>query len=101
MKNIALVGLGKWGTNILRELNNLDCEVLVLLYSQNTEKENLINDNYPKCGFTYNLKDIDSNNIQTVFIATPMSTHFELGEHFLNVGKRVYVEKPITNSRET
>ncbi len=39
--------------------------------------------------------------VDAVSIATPTTTHAEIGEHFLREGIHVLVEKPISNSLET
>ena len=52
--------------------------------------------------YTTTIKDfIDDQNITAVVIVTPSSTHYELSKLFLENGKDVFVEKPITlNSEE-
>jgi UDP-2-acetamido-3-amino-2,3-dideoxy-glucuronate N-acetyltransferase len=47
--------------------------------------------------FTTNQKDIlENSSINGVVIASPAETHFELAKQFLESGKHVLVEKPIT-----
>ena len=102
MKKVALIGLGKWGTNILRELVSLGNNVVVLLHNKDETKEEWIIRNYPDVSFTYQISDLkDDESIEVVFVATPMSTHYEVCTDFLVSNKRIYVEKPITNSLDT
>ncbi len=97
MNKVALIGLGKWGSNILRELANLGLDVSVILNNKSEEKEVWIKNTYPNFDFTYNKEDIkDNDSIQHIFIATPMSTHFDLAGEFIGSGKKVFLEKPIT-----
>ena len=97
MKNVALVGLGRWGKNILRELVNLHTEVTVLLNTPNTEKEQWLRENYPSVAYTYSKEDIIENpDITHVCVATPMGTHFDVAKDFIVAGKKVFLEKPIT-----
>ncbi len=101
MRKVALIGLGRWGKNHLRELVGLGCEVIIVLHSQNTETEAWLKENYPKVAFTYD-KEVVKNNasLKEVVIATPMETHFELSRECVLAGKKVFVEKPITDSSD-
>ncbi len=102
MKKVALIGLGKWGNNILRELVGLGNDVVVLLHNKDLAKEEFISQTYPDVSFTYQINDIrDDESVESVFVVTPMSTHYDVCMGFVNAGKRIYVEKPITNSLET
>ncbi len=97
MKKVALVGLGKWGKNILRELINLKCNVVLLLNSHNKEREDWLKSTYPNVSFTYDIEEIKKDEvIEDIFIATPISTHFDVCMQFAESNKKIYVEKPIT-----
>ncbi len=102
MKKAALIGVGNWGKNILRELTNLGCDVIVVLHGRDPEKEARLKENYPGASFTYSAENIlEDQSIEHVVIATPTPTHYDLARSFLESGKKVFVEKPVTDSART
>ncbi len=97
-KRVALVGLGKWGKNILRELNGLT--TVVYCCARSNKHEAWLKNNYPQIkfvtGFDQLLRD---ESLDTLVIATPIKTHFELAKKSLLANKHVFLEKPLaTNS---
>lgn len=98
-QNVALIGLGAWGKNILRELCTLGSEVVVLLYSKNEDKERFLKREYPRVRSTYDKTAVQKDNhISHVVIATPIATHYALAREFMGLSKSVFLEKPITSS---
>ena len=77
MINISLVGIGYWGSNILRELRQVD--------GVGDIEEIDIKDG----------KDIDSVTHDNVILATPAWDHKDQVIRLLNQGKNLYVEKPL------
>lgn len=100
--NIAVVGLGYWGPNLLRNFS--DIKDYKVLYGCDLVKENLekFSSIYPSVKFTTDFEEIiNDKNIDLVAIATPLSTHFMLAEKALKSKKHVLIEKPMTqNSKE-
>ncbi|MEI8349149.1 MAG: Gfo/Idh/MocA family oxidoreductase [Candidatus Omnitrophota bacterium] len=94
IQNIAMVGLGAWGKNILRNLYELkairvacDCNLDTL---RERKKE------FPDIAYTATFDDILKDNAVTaVCIATPASTHYKLAKMALDAHKDVFVEKPL------
>lgn len=80
---IAIVGLGHWGKNLLREFELISAVTLVHHYGQ-PSYENILN----------------QPEIEAVVIATPIATHYALAKAALEAGKHVLVEKPIAASVE-
>ncbi|PIR79718.1 MAG: oxidoreductase [Candidatus Levybacteria bacterium CG10_big_fil_rev_8_21_14_0_10_35_13] len=100
--NVAVVGLGYWGPNLLR--NFLDIKDYKVVYGCDLDKKNLekYSSIYPSIKFINNFDEIiKDKNVDLVAIATPLSTHFRLAEKALKAGKHVLLEKPMTqNSKE-
>jgi predicted dehydrogenase len=100
MLKIGLIGLGYWGPNLARVLNqSLRCEFTACcdLDSGKIEK---ITRQYPNLrGFT-RVEDLLDSDVDAVVIATPISTHHELASQALQWGKHVFVEKPLADSSE-
>ncbi|MCP3678294.1 MAG: Gfo/Idh/MocA family oxidoreductase [Deltaproteobacteria bacterium] len=92
--NIGLIGLGYWGKNILRNLNELG----VLLTACDTDPAIIseLGERYPDTSFSLSPDEvINSRDIGAVAIAAPASTHYDLVKESLLAGKDVFVEKPL------
>ena len=97
--NIAQIGVGYWGPNLLRNLvSNKNCEVMqVAELSQ--ERREFVASLYPAITVTADAEDILNNvDIDAVIIATPVVTHFDLAMQALESGKHVLVEKPMATT---
>jgi UDP-2-acetamido-3-amino-2,3-dideoxy-glucuronate N-acetyltransferase len=98
MTKILLLGLGRWGMNHLRNLNNLPVELFVAEVGDK-QLEPARKLGLPAERLTTNYKDF-INKIDGVVIVTPAQTHFPLCKEFLEAGKDVFVEKPLTLANE-
>jgi len=101
MVNIALIGYGYWGVNLLRNLVALkDCNVIAVCESSE-KRQQVLKALYPSIQVTADYQDITNNlEIDAVVIATPVHSHFTLAKQALKSGKHVLVEKPLTASTE-
>src|ERR1043166_5876470 len=94
MTKILLLGLGRWGVNHLRNLHAMPVQLFVAeVDTKRLEParklglpESQLTTNYQEC-----LEKVDC-----VVVVTPAQTHFPLCKEFLEAGKDVFVEKPIT-----
>lgn len=97
IKNIAVVGAGYWGKNLIRNMYELG--VLNTICEENKELTAKMKKKYPKISFTVNFNDVLKDKaIEGIVISTPAHTHFALGKQALEAGKDVFVEKPFTTS---
>ena len=88
---MALVGCGRWGRHILRDLIALGCEVPVVARSEASIER------AREGGAAEIVADIASlGAVDGVVVATPTSTHAEVVEEALGLGAPVFVEKPLT-----
>jgi len=95
----AVVGLGYWGPNLVRNLAELDAAELVAVCDLDPERLALVGRRYPAVRRTTNVQDvIDADDVDAVVIATPVSTHHPLGMSALSAGKHVFIEKPLAAS---
>lgn len=91
---IALVGAGYWGKNILRNLKELG--LLSKVFEASASRVEELKKEYPDVNFASSLEEIKQNSdINGVCIATPAVTHYALVKEFLLSGKDVFVEKPL------
>ena len=101
--NIGVVGVGYWGTKLIREYAEISKERddIKLVGVCDTSKERLERAMKECCvktckqylDFDEMLKD---GQINAVHIATPNKTHFELSMKAIDAGKHVILEKPMT-----
>jgi len=96
MTKILLLGLGRWGANHLRNLNNLPIELYVAEVGDK-QLEPARKLGLPANRLTTNYKDF-AGIVDGVVVVTPAQTHFPLCKEFLEAGKDVFVEKPLTLS---
>jgi len=95
---IAIIGVGRWGKNLLREFNNLKVVEGVVLH-KNKELENEIEKLYPKLKIYKSFEAACADEkISAIVISTPIPTHYEYVKKALESGKHVFVEKPISSS---
>ena len=93
----AIVGLGYWGPNLVRNFSAEPACELVWGCDKSEERLNWLKAHYPAVKPTANFDDVlNDPSIDLVLIATPTSTHVALATKALEAGKHVFVEKPIT-----
>jgi len=96
-KNMALVGLGDWGSNIFVKLYKLG--ILHTACDSNPKTASDKRKCYPSINYTNFFEEVLENPyIEAVLIATPASTHYKYAKYALLAGKDVFVEKPISLS---
>jgi len=98
--NIAIVGTGYWGKNLVRNFNQLG--VLKLICDKNVMVLEKFKDQYPLVDVCSAYSDVlTRKEIDGVVIATPAGSHFQLAYEALLADKHVFVEKPLVlNSAE-
>ncbi len=92
--NIAVIGSGYWGKNLVRNYHNLGA--LKLVCDKNETVLAAFQDQYPGIETCMALSDVlTRDDIAGLAIATPAETHYQLAREALWAGKHVYVEKPL------
>jgi predicted dehydrogenase len=101
MINVAIIGYGYWGPNLVRNFNALEgCNVKWISDLRQPRLE-LIAKQYPGISTTTDVTDIFSDeSVHAVVVATPVHQHYPLALQALNAGKHVLIEKPMTQSVE-
>jgi predicted dehydrogenase len=90
---LAQVGLGQWGTKLLRNLAAL--ADVTWLCDLDEASLNDMRQRYPDARGTASFDDVLADgDVDAVAIATPVPTHYELARRALEAGKHVFVEKP-------
>jgi predicted dehydrogenase len=96
---VAVVGLGYWGPNLVRNLHEVPGVELACVCDADPKRLETIALRYPAVPGTTNFDDVVNDpSIDAVVLATPVSTHYHLGLRALNAGKHLFVEKPLAAS---
>ncbi|MRR16677.1 MAG: Gfo/Idh/MocA family oxidoreductase [Deltaproteobacteria bacterium] len=95
--NIGLIGCGKWGRNILRDLLSLGCRVIVADPSRQARETAL------RMGAEFTIESgsaMDRYGCDGYVIASPILTLANEAEMMLRCGKPVFCEKPVFTADE-
>ncbi len=93
-KNIAVIGAGYWGKNLVRNFHQLG--VLSVICDGDRNIQSHMRKEYPdvSCVDRFDVP-LNDPSITAIVIATPAVTHFALAAQALEAGKHVFVEKPL------
>jgi predicted dehydrogenase len=96
---IAVIGLGYWGPNLVRNLSEVPSADLAYTCDTREERLRAIACRYPAATPTSTFDRVLADpTVEAVAIATPVTTHFPLAVAALKAGKHVFVEKPLAAS---
>lgn len=96
---VAVIGVGRWGSVLLRVLSDLDKCRVVMIHDGSHERAEEIAATLPGVAVASSFDDVITNKkVQAVLLATPPETHSQLARQVLEVGKHVFVEKPMATS---
>jgi predicted dehydrogenase len=87
---VGLVGCGRWGKHILRDLRALGCDVPVVARSQASVARARTGGAQAIVEAVHRLDEVDG-----VVVATTTATHAKVVEETLELGVPVFVEKPL------
>ena len=97
--NVAVIGLGYWGPNLLRNIYELHRTDRLIACDLDPNKIQKIQSRYPTIETEIDYRNVLADpRVDAVFIATPVSFHASLGEEALRAGKHIFVEKPLAAS---
>ncbi|HVP58783.1 MAG TPA: Gfo/Idh/MocA family oxidoreductase [bacterium] len=96
MVRVAVVGVGYWGPNFARLMDELSDARLVAVCDKDSKKLDKLRGSYPNATFTGNVEEIiAAKDIDAVVVATGSDSHYEITRRCLEAGKHVLVEKPL------
>ena len=96
---VAVVGLGYWGPNLVRNLFELEHTEAVAVCDARAPAIETVRRRFPTLRGTTRFEDVLADpDVEAVAIATPVSTHYRLAEAALKAGKHVFIEKPLAAS---
>jgi predicted dehydrogenase len=93
---LGLIGLGYWGPNYMRVLNELpDCELIVAC-DRSSAALDVVRSRSRHVRTTMEADEvISAEDVDGVIVATPTTAHFPLALASLEAGKHVLCEKPL------
>jgi predicted dehydrogenase len=92
-----VIGLGRWGVNLVRVLRTEPSCELLYLCDRSAERRAALSRQYPGVRTAEDLSlALRDPAVQAVFIATPAGSHYAQARLALEAGKAVFVEKPLT-----
>jgi len=101
MIKIGIIGYGYWGPNLVRNFAELDGAMVASVADLSPKKLDLVQKRYPNVKTTTEFRDLlEDPSIDAIAVATPVSTHFELGMAALKAGKHLWLEKPMTETSQ-
>lgn len=98
--NIALVGLGYWGPNILRTLSTISSVNKILVIDKKKERLKSAKKINKKIIVSSNFESFKNYNISGAILATPANTHYKLGKKILQNNVNLLIEKPIVTKKK-
>jgi predicted dehydrogenase len=94
--SVGLVGCGRWGRHVLRDLRSLGCDVTVVARSEATRSAAL---DGGAAGVVDRCSALPA--VEGIVVVTPTTTHADVIEEVLGRGVPIFVEKPLTDDPES
>lgn len=99
MINLAVIGYGYWGPNLLRNFASVEGANVSVVCDLSAQRLGEAKLRYPSVETTTDFRTVlEDPSIDAVAIATPVHSHYELARKALEHRKHVLVEKPMAAS---
>lgn len=97
--SLAVVGLGYWGPNLVRNLHEIPAVGRIIACDLQAARLKAICRRFPSVDATTEYREVLADaGVDAVIVATPICTHHSLAAAALRAGKHVMVEKPLAAS---
>jgi len=99
LTGIAVIGTGQWGKNharVYKELQQEGVVGVVKICDANESRVSELSEALGIEGMTDYRQILDDREIVAVSIITPSKTHYQIAREFMQAGKDVLIEKPMT-----
>lgn len=102
MIRLAVIGAGRWGPNLVRNLHDRPRSEVRWVVDRDAVRLAHVRTRFPEARLAGDAAEaLADREVDAVVVATPTSTHHALAKAALEAGKHVLVEKPIaTSARE-
>ncbi|MGO9417050.1 MAG: Gfo/Idh/MocA family protein [Syntrophobacteraceae bacterium] len=97
--NLAVVGCGYWGPNLVRNFRSLPQCCVKYVSDSDPNRLARMAEIYPEVNAAPNFEQLlEDETLNAIAIATPVRLHFEMAQKSLLAGKHTYIEKPMAAS---
>jgi predicted dehydrogenase len=96
--DVAVIGSGYWGPNLIRNLVEMPETNLVAVADLRPDRLAHIQARYPSVRVTDDYWELFSMSLDAAVVATPPATHFRIARDCLEHGLHLLVEKPLALS---
>jgi len=101
MIRLAVVGVGHWGPNLVRNFHNRPASEVVWVADRAEKRLDEIRKRFPDIRLSVDAEPaLADPTVDAVVIATPTGTHHVVAKRALELGKHVLVEKPLAHTVE-
>lgn len=101
MIKVGVIGYGYWGPNLVRNFMEAPGSTVVAVCDLRSERLQSLKVRYPTIRTLTNTAELlADSSVDAIVIATPVTSHFELGMAALKAGKHVLIEKPLAANSE-
>jgi predicted dehydrogenase len=99
MIRIGIIGYGYWGPNLVRNFAETRGAEVAAVADLDRSKLASLQRRFPALHVTTDFQDLLRDpTIDAIAVATPVSTHFQLGMAALKAGKHLWLEKPMSET---
>lgn len=99
MTGIAVVGAGHWGPHLVRNFSDHVASQVLWVVEADETRRRAVGERFPSIALTDSLRDpLEDPRVDALVVATPTSTHAEIGRAALGAGKHLLIEKPLAHS---
>ena len=99
---IAVIGCGYWGPNLVRNFVQSNKVAELICCDLDQKRLDRMKNLYPSVKVLPDYKELlKMPDLDAVAVATPVKTHYPIAKEFLEQGKHVFLEKPLTHSYDT
>lgn len=96
MLNVGVIGYGYWGPNLVRNFHLSSDTCMTMIADFDEMRLEMARKTYPSIRTTTDPYDLmRSPHVDAVAIAVPVRFHYEMAKAALELGKHVWVEKPM------
>jgi predicted dehydrogenase len=101
MVNVGIIGVGYWGSNLVRAFNNIEDAAIVAVAERKPGRQQFVRKRYPHIRVHEDETELlNDPKIDAVIVATPVPTHYSIARRVLEAGKHAFVEKPLAYTNQ-
>lgn len=97
MIGFAVIGAGHWGPNLIRNFHTHQASEVLWVVDRDSARLAQVRSRFPEIQIAEDVDAVFSDErVKAVVVATPTTTHYQLGKRALEAGMHALIEKPIS-----